>query len=180
MKKIKDRVTLSILAGGIGFLFLIATDMFSNRLGISKRSYPTTAAGIWVSSRKQAESWQGQLLGIFMTFGLCAIGAMKQIKVLSIYGKDQLLAKGIYFGAAFGAIINAGLSGLTNKKIKPKDASSNLSYVLSSTIYGIITTFAAAKLGDDTLFDASPVNNQISQTGKTTEELRLEKQLQEG
>lgn len=173
MKKIKDRITLGILAGGIGTILQISVDIISSRLGISQRSYRTTAAGVWVSSRRQAESWQGQLLGTIMNLGLSMVGAFALIALLTKNGRDKIILKGLFFGASFGAIINAMLSGLINNKVKPTDAASNLSYLASNAVFGLTTALVASKLGHDSLFDAQPQNDKIKPTEKTTEELKL-------
>lgn len=175
MSKIKDRINLSILAGGIGTLVMTIIDEISSRMGLSKRSYRTTAAGVWVSSRKEAESWAGQLLGTLMNLGLSMVGALGFIKLLTKNGRDNIIAKGLFFGTSFGAIINGLLSGLASNKVKPKDAVSNLSYVFSNAAFGITTALIASKLGDDSLFDAEPQNDWVKPTEKTTEELRLQK-----
>ena len=65
MRKIKDRRTLRIVAGILGALPKIIIDEIL-RLDISKRSYRQTAAGVWVNSRKEAESWKGSILGTIM------------------------------------------------------------------------------------------------------------------
>lgn len=172
MKKIKDRVTLSILAGGVGAVSMLVTDMISAKSKISKRSYPTTASGVWVKSLKQAESWQGQLLGTLMTVGLSMSGAFALVNLLSKYGRDNVLTKGLFFGTSFGATITAMVSGLTNKRIKPKDANSNLSYMLSNALFGVTTALVASKMGHDSIYDAPPMNNWADPTEKTTEESR--------
>ncbi len=127
MNKIKDRITLCILAGGIGTIMMTIVDVVSSLLKISQRSYRVTAAGVWVSSRRQAESWQGQLLGGVMNLALSMVGSFFFINLLSKYGKDKVLLKGMFFGISFGAIINAILSGFIKNKVQPKDAKSNYS-----------------------------------------------------
>lgn len=174
MNKIKDRITLSILAGGVGTVAMMVTDMISSKSKMSQRSYPTTAAGVWLKSRRQAESWQGQLLGIIMTSGLSMVGAFGLVNLLSKYGRDKILIKGLFFGTTFGSIINAMLSGLVNPKIKPKDAVSNLSYIVSNAVFGAITALVASKIGHDSIYDAPPTNNWVNPTEKTTEELRIQ------
>lgn len=174
MNKIKDRITLSILAGGVGTVAMMALDMISSKSKMSQRSYPTTAAGVWLKSRRQAESWQGQLLGIIMTSGLSMVGAFGLVNLLSKYGRDKILLKGLFFGTTFGSIINAMLSGLANNKVKPKDAVSNLSYIISNAVFGTITALVASKIGHDSIYDAPPTNNWVSPTEKTTEELKIQ------
>lgn len=46
MKKINDRITLGIVAGGIGSIFGLFLDQIFFSTGKSKRSWPTTAAGV--------------------------------------------------------------------------------------------------------------------------------------
>lgn len=177
MNKIKDRITLSIVAGGIGTIMMMIVDQISSGLKISQRSYRTTAAGVWLSSRRQAESWEGQVLGTIMHTGLSMVGAFGLVNLLTKYGRDKILLKGIFYGTSFGAVINAMLSGLSNNKIKPKDAASNLSYILSNAVFGITTALVASKAGHDSLFDAQPQNDKVEPTEKTTEELKLHNPL---
>lgn len=57
---------LGILAGGLGFVVQTLFDFVSYQQKISKRRYWTTATGVWVSSSRQANKWNGQLLGAWM------------------------------------------------------------------------------------------------------------------
>lgn len=173
MNKIKDRITLSILAGGVGTVLQTAVDVISSKLGISQRSFRTTAAGVWVSSRRQAESWQGQLLGSIMNIGLSMVGAFGLISLLTKYGRDKIVLKGLFLGTSFGAVVNALLSGLINNKVKPKDAASNLSYLVSNAVFGVTTALIASKIGHESLFDAQPQNDWVKPTEKTSEEEKL-------
>lgn len=174
MQKIKDRFTLGIVAGLLGFGAKMLVDEISLRQKLSKRSYRETASGIWVNSHKEATSLKGNILGLIMDAGLSTTGAIIKLNVLSKYGRDHLLLKGTYFGAAFGAIVTAAIGSLSNNKVRPKDAASNLSHILSNIAYGLITTIVLAKLGDDSLFDSKPVNDSVNPTLKTTEQVRIE------
>ena len=170
MKKIKDRMTLGIVSGLFGTILKIASDEVFLRMKISKRSFRETASGVWVSSRRQAKNPSGQLLGTIMDLGLGMMGSIAQIQILSKTGKDNLLTKGTFFGITFGATITAMLSGFNTNKVKPKDSKSNLSYLISNTIFGLATTYSAALLGDESLWDAPPANNYIQPTTPTTAE----------
>ncbi|MDR3584500.1 MAG: hypothetical protein P4L59_04160 [Desulfosporosinus sp.] len=172
MKKINDRIYLGMLSGFAGFIALNLIDIASSKMGISQRSYPTTAAGVWVPSRRQAEKWQGQLLGTLMNVGLSMVAGVSVVKMLTSFGRDKLVPKGIFFGITFGSIITAILSGLSHNKVKPKDASSNLSYLLSHAAFGLVSIFTAAKIGDDSLFDTPPQNDYSKPTIKTTEQIK--------
>ena len=174
MNKIKDRFTLSLLAGGIGSALAMAVDVISSELKISERSWRVTAAGVLVSSRRQAESPQGQILGTLFSTTMSIVGAFSLITLLSKYGRDNIISKGLVFGTAFGYVINSMLGGFVQNKVKPKDAASNLSYVLSSAMFGVGTALTAAKLGHDSIYDEPPLNNWVSPTEKTTEQLKMQ------
>ena len=58
------------------------------------------------------------------------------------------------------------LSVFAQNKVRPKDADSNLSYLLSHALFGLALVFTAAKLGDDSLFDTPPQNNYFRSTDK--------------
>ncbi len=171
MKKINDRIYLGMISGATGLIALTLIDVVSSKMGISQRSYRTTAAGVWVSSRREAEKWSGQLLGVMMNIGSSMVGGVSVVKILSAFGRDKLVAKGLFFGITFGSIITAMLSGFANNKVKPKDAISNLSYFLSHAAFGLVSIFTAAKLGDDSLFDAPPQNDYIKPTNQTSEQI---------
>lgn len=170
MKKIKDRITLGIVAGLVGTVIKTASDQFFLNKKISRRSFRETASGVWVSSRKEAKSPYGQILGQIMDLGLGMVGAVAQVHLLSKTGKNNLFAKGTFFGITFGATITAMLSGFNTNKVKPKDARSNLSYIISNAFFGLGTTYAASLLGDESLWDAPPMNNYVRPTGLTSVE----------
>ncbi len=174
MNKIKDRDTLAIVSGIIGVAGLVLVDTVSRSAGISKRSYREAAAGVFVS-QNEAKSLRGNALGLIMTAGVSIIGATNIIKRMSQTGRDKLLSKGIVSGITMGAIATALPSLAPQNKVKPKDAASNLSHVFSNIIYGLLTTFAAAKLGHDSLFDVPPLNDYMKPTEQTSEQIEESK-----
>ncbi|MDR3600458.1 MAG: hypothetical protein P4L49_08280 [Desulfosporosinus sp.] len=171
MRKVNDRIYLGMITGSVGFVALTLVDVFSSKMKISQRAYRTTAAGVWVSSRREADKWSGQLLGVMMNIGLSMVGGFSVVKMLTTYGRDKLVPKGLFFGVTFGAVISAILSGFAHNKVKPKDALSNLSYLLSHAVFGLVSVFTAAKMGNDSLFDTPPRNDFSKPTEKTTEQL---------
>ena len=170
MKKIKDRQYLGGIAGLVGGLCMVIIDRISYSMGLSKRLYAETASGVWVASKRQAQSISGQVFGTLMTLTLAMMGGSVKAIILSKFGRDKVIPKGLMFGISFGAIITGLTSGFAMNKVRPKDASSNLSYVFASSIYGIVTALLVSKLGDDSLFDAKPANDYIKPTMPTTEE----------
>lgn len=173
MNKIADRQTLGLFSGLIGGISLLIFDWISYSLGVSKRMYSETAAGVWVNSRWQSRTFSGHLLGTIMTLCLCMLGGVAKVNMLTKSGRDKIITKGLWFGVSFGAIITGLTSGFVMNKVKPKDANSNLSYVAASAIYGLVTTVAISKLGHDSLFDQEPINDYIKPTELTGEEKKI-------
>lgn len=172
MIKIKDRDQLSIISGLIGMAGMTLVDGISRRAGISKRSYREAAAGMFVS-KSEAKSFKGQTLGLIMNSAVGILGANYMIKRMSQNGRDKLLSKGIISGVTVGAIATVIPNVVPKNRVKPKDAASNLSYVFSNVVYGLLTAFAAAKLGHDSLFDVSPQNDYLKPTEQTSEQIKL-------
>lgn len=164
MKRIKDSHTLGIVSGFIGSFGMIAFDMLSVKMGYSKRSFSQAAVGMFVASKRQAKVKSGSVLGFGMALGLGSLGGLVMTSLLSNNGTDNLITKGIFYGAAYGGTTTALLSALPTNKIKPKDANSNLSYVLAHMIYGIITTQLISKLGDKRVLSKSSMNYINSKT----------------
>ncbi len=172
MEKIKDRETLSVVSGLIGLAGIILVDETSKRAGLSKRSYREAAAGMFVS-KGEATGVKGQVLGSIMNSAVSILGANFIIKRMSQSGRDKLFFKGIVSGVTIGAISTTIPNVIPKNRVKPKDAASNLSYVFSNIAYGMLTTYAAAKLGHDSLFDVIPQNDYLKPTEKTSEQEKL-------
>lgn len=169
--KIKDRNTLAIVSGLIGLAGILLVDGISGRANISKRSYREAAAGMFVS-KSEARNLRGQLLGVIMSSAVSMLGAKYIIKEMSTTGRDKIVPKGIMAGLTVGAIATV-IPNVVPNRVRPKDAASNLSYVVTNIIYGLLTTTAAAKLGHDSLFDTPPQNDYLGPTEQTTEQKRL-------
>ena len=151
--KTKDRMLLGIIAGGLVFMVQSMFDYASAKRGISKRTYWTTASGVWVNSRRQAQKWNGQLLGAWMTFGLNTINGILLVWMFTKAGLNKWALKGVITSSAFGATVNAILSGFDNNKVAPKDSNSNLSYALTHIITGLVASWCIVTFGDKSIFN---------------------------
>ena len=108
-----------------------------------------------------------------MNSAVSILGAKYIIKDMSKSGRDNLFSKGILAGIVIGAVATVFPNIIPQNKVKPKDAASNLSYVFSNVVYGLLTTFAVAKFGHDSLFDTPPENDYLKPTEQTTEQMKL-------
>lgn len=149
---ISDTVKLGFVAGMCGNLVKTIIDDVSVRLKVSQRPYRSTAAGVWVSSYREAESAKGRLLGAILDSGMSWLGGIAIVNVLRATGKDHVVGKGVISGLTLGSAITAIMSGFPNNKVQSRDAASNLSYMLTHIVYGIVTAMVATRLGDPALF----------------------------
>jgi hypothetical protein len=168
--KIKDRIILGSMAGLIGNLAKTFIDEISLRKKISQRSFRSTAAGVWVNNKNEATNLNGQLLGGLFDFGIGALGGIVMTHIFSKTGKDHVVTKGILSGISIGSTITALLSAFPNNKVRPKDASSNLSYMFAHSVYGVVSSVIITKFGDSSLFDANPLNDYLPPTEPTYQE----------
>lgn len=80
MNQINDRIVLGILAGLGGNLVKTAIDEASLSLKLSQRSFRSTAAGVWVKRKRDADSVHGQVLGgLFISVCLQSVGLAQSI-----------------------------------------------------------------------------------------------------
>ncbi len=164
MKKIKDKHTLGVISGAVGGLAMLLTDHISYKyLKISKRSYSVASSGIWVGTKRQAKSKSGTVLGITMALFTSIFGSVIMTEIIARRGRDNINTKGLFYGAAYGGIITAMQSAFPNNKLKPRDSSSNLSYLFSNSLYGIVSANCISRLGDDSIFPRSNMNNEVSE-----------------
>jgi hypothetical protein len=170
--KIKDRIVLGTIAGLAGGIVKTGIDEASLRMGISQRPFREAASGVWVAKKRDAKNSKGQVLGSLFDFGMSALGGIGITYLLSKTGRDHSVAKGTIFGIAMGSGITSALSVLSANRVKPKGASSNLSYMVAHAAYGIAASTIVAKLGDPSLFDVEPINDYLRPTEPTTEELQ--------
>ncbi|MFZ5942846.1 MAG: hypothetical protein ACOYVD_01965 [Bacillota bacterium] len=167
---IKDRFFLGIISGLAGNLAKNIIDEISVKKKISQRSFRSTAAGVFVSNKSETQNIKGQILGGLFDFGMGSMGGVFIVEFLSRRGRDHLIIKGIATGISMGSLITFILNALPSNKVKPKDAASNLSYMLSHAVYGLVTIFTASILGHKSIFDTKPTNDYIPPTFETTEE----------
>lgn len=167
---IKDRVLLGITAGLLGNLAKTLVDEFSLRMKISQRSFRETVSGVWVSTHKEAISLKGQLLGVILDFGMGALGGIATTNFLTKYGRDKVVFKGLISGMTLGSFITFALSAFPKNNVRPKDAASNLSYIASHAVSGLVTAGAVSFLGNPSVFDAKPLNDYLPPTLETSEQ----------
>lgn len=177
--KIRDRIFLGMLVGVLANIPKVVIDDLSGKFNISQRSFRETAAGVLVSTQKQATTAKGHLLGNILDFGMAMFGGTLLVKLFSKTGRDHVILKGLFFGIGMGSILTGLLNGPISNKVGPKNAASNLSYVASHAAYGIVAACLTVSLGHPSLFDAKPYNDASEPTELTTEQIRLKEKMKQ-
>jgi len=94
-----------------------------------------------------------------MTFGLNTVNGIIMVWMFTIVGLKKWPLKGIVTGSAFGATVNAILSGFQTNKVAPKDSNSNLSYALTNILTGFVAAWSITIFGDKTMFSKKIAKN---------------------
>ena len=170
MKKIQDKHILGMIAGLSGSIVKSMYDEVSVRRSFSKVTCREAAVGVIVNSKKEMRSRKGFVLGTIIDAGLCMIGGIIQVHLLSKNGRDHAPLKGAFYGATIAGSINLLLSRFNLSRLWPKDAASNLSFLFGGSLYGIITTIVATKIGHDSLFRGR-AKNQLHKPAEEAAEL---------
>lgn len=151
MLKIKDRVTLGIVAGILGNLVKQGLSFLFKELGLIKITAPDKAGGMFVSKRKVKKP-MGSVLGIIADFCIACKLSILLVYILSGTGKDNHILKGLSLGSSAWAIMYGFLSrigGTGFNIIRPRDS---LSGFVTHTVFGVAVAQLIVTLGDDSLF----------------------------
>ncbi len=119
----------------------------------SETTYPEIAAGLFMS-KKQRDTVTGRIVGGLADLSLGGVLGVPMVYLLRYTGKDKAAIKGLAVGHfAWMAIYGAfGRVSGNNQGVFPLDAATNLSAFINHSWFGMITSIAASRLGDPSLF----------------------------
>lgn len=168
MRKIKDPIILSIVAGMTGNAAKLAGNTVNRFiLKKSEATYPEIAAGLFMT-KKQRDRNTGRLVGLLADFTVGGIIGIPIVYMLRYSGKDNAAIKGL----AVGHFSWVSMYGFIGRGVGPKngvfplDAGTNLSAFLNHSWYGLVTALVAANLGDPSLFPEPASGKKIPRTFK--------------
>lgn len=149
--KIKDRITLGIVAGTIAAFPGRLINTMEYRVGLTNFRYGETAAGLFMSA-KQSRTVIGDLVGRIANQITVSATGVAGSYLLSLTGKDNAILK----GAGLGAIYWMGIFGLSSKAssvmTKSKNPQSVILAFIDHIIFGVGTAYLITKLGDESVF----------------------------
>lgn len=151
MLKIKDRVTLGVVAGFIANILKQGCSYLLRELNLINITTTDKAAAMFISKNKTRKK-PGFILGVIADFCIaCKLGILL-VYYISATGKDNYLLKGwslgsIAWATMYGLLSRLGGSGFS--LIKPRDS---LSGFVTHVVYGLAASQLIIFLGDEGLF----------------------------
>lgn len=165
MEKIKDRFLLGIISGLGGNLAKVAVEQFFNKIGFSKTSGYTTAAGIFLK-KSDISTPYGTALGIIGDNMIAAGLGISCAYWLTLMGKDHYFLKGAGLGAAEWSALYGVLSKMGATSIYPVKPKDGLVTYLSHLAFGAAKMTIAVNLGDERLFKPANLTLDIEEPQK--------------
>ncbi|OLN28268.1 hypothetical protein DSOL_4166 [Desulfosporosinus metallidurans] len=149
-------MTLGIVSGLLGNLAKQSTASILIRvLKIGKSDGPTYAAGIFMPKstmffKKKAKSVQ--IIGHVADNIIGAMLGVSAVYLLSFTGKDHYVTKGIGLGHLSWTTMYGFLAKMGATSMYPVGAKNTINSLISHSVFGVVTKYAAVKLGDEGLF----------------------------
>lgn len=140
----------------------IAVEQFFNKIGFSKTSGHTTAAGIFLK-KSDVSTFYGKTLGVIADNMLAAGLGVTCIYWAILMGKDKYLLKGAGLGAMEWSALYGVLSNIGATNIYPVKTKDALDTYISHLAFGATKMAIAVNLGDERLFKPSNLTQEIDE-----------------
>jgi hypothetical protein len=152
--KIKDRITLGVLAGVIGGIPPTLLNTWQYRRGYVDFRYATLAASLFNPKGRKVTTGMPLVVGHIVHQMLLAVNGVATTYVLTATGRD----KGMLKGAGVFLLQWLGLYGLSQKTgiTTYRTHFSDLLAFADHAIGGLCVASAVMALGDDSLFPDAP------------------------
>ncbi|WP_027365059.1 hypothetical protein [Desulfotruncus alcoholivorax] len=153
MQRIKDRITLGLIAGLGANLVKEAIAETGVRSGLTKYTCRRMVPLVLLN-KKDAKTWKGWFLGTTTDMTIACLTGVLISYTLSLTGKDYGWLKGTIVGnGVLDQVFNAFTRVLPQVKQNPN---SNILCRGIHTVFGITAASIITALGDPTLFKESP------------------------
>jgi hypothetical protein len=154
MKKIKDRIVLGVVSGLIGNLAkeIVSETMIKYKFG--KKDGIAVAAGIFVPTRRKTKKLtaKSKIIGMAADNIISAILGVANVYLLSLTGKDHRMTKGMVTGHFAWTTMYGVLSRMGATSAYPLREDDDLNGLINHSIFGLVTSEVAFRLGDPSLF----------------------------
>ncbi|WP_242975868.1 hypothetical protein [Desulfosporosinus sp. FKB] len=151
-KKLQDSISIGLLSGLIGTIFMDASNFLIFKAGKSETLYGYIAAALFVPSYKTKQK-KNFVLGELAHFGIGSIWGVPLFYILRKTGKDHHIIKGILISIlSFGSLIGGIKTGILKEFGLTKTYYSAL---WNHLVYGLVSAQAMIWLADPIVFESS-------------------------
>jgi len=151
MKKIKDRITLGVVAGVFANVAKQALSFVFGKLKLMEITAPEKAVAIFINKKKIGGS-VSTIIGIVADVCIACKLAILLVYIISATGRDNHLLKGLSLGSLAWVIMYGFLSRLGGtgfSTAKPRDS---LCSFFTHAVFGLAASELIVRLGDESLF----------------------------
>lgn len=150
--KIKDRALLGLVSGLGANVVKTVISRIAIKLKLSELDGPEIGAGMFLPGHVLATT-NGKVVGWIADGLIAGILGTTMVYGLTLTGKNSYQLK----GALIGQVMWQGLYGIMGQlgasQVKPSDAKTVLSELVTHTAFGTVAAAIAANLGDEGLFN---------------------------
>ncbi|KLU64090.1 hypothetical protein DEAC_c39050 [Desulfosporosinus acididurans] len=160
-KKLQDSISIGLLSGLIGTMFMDISNFLIFKAGKSETLYGYIAAALFVPPYRTKQK-KNFVLGELAHFGIGSIWGIPLFYILKKTGKDHYLIKGILISMlSLGSLIGGIKSGILKKFRLTKTYYSAL---WNHLVYGLVSAQAMVWLADPIVFEA--FNRKLKEAGR--------------
>src|SRR5690554_2284585 len=149
--KINDRLILGTVCGLLANIPKAIISRIAMQHKLAEINGPEIAAGMFIPPHKLA-SPSGRFVGWLADFIIAGMLGISTVYMLSLTGKDRYIIKGILAGQAMWQAFYGLLGNFGASQVKAYSPNTVVTEAISHAVYGLVTTVAAIKLGDEKLF----------------------------
>jgi hypothetical protein len=158
--KMKDSITIGLLGGLIGAIFMDISNLLIFKAGKTETLYGHIAGGLLVAPYRTKQT-KNFILGELTHLGIGSIFGIRLISILKKTGKDHHLLKGVFIAIlSIGTLIGGQNLGILKKFRLTKTF---YSAIWNHLVYGLVSAQAIVMLADPTIFASSNENNKETQ-----------------
>ncbi|MGI6226254.1 MAG: hypothetical protein ACOYJ1_08385 [Peptococcales bacterium] len=157
MKKINDRITLGIISGIIGNLAKETVNGSLSRIAFGRVDGSNIASGIFLPrwKSKYLPTKKTRFIGFVADNIIAGFLGVSTVYLLSLTGNDHHRLKGASAGHFAWTSMYGFLSKMGATSVYPVSENVNIKGLISHTVFGIVTSEVAIRLGDESLFKPS-------------------------
>ena len=150
MLSFENKIPLGVFAGTISNVIRNTIGLILYYLDYKKHTIWELATSA-ILPKSEMEKLPALTIGIFNDFAIASILGIITVYFIYFTGKDNFILKGFILGSAAWMLIFIPVTQLEISRIQPETLSSNLLFLLSHLLLGVLTSIIVIKFGEKAL-----------------------------